>query len=376
MAYDRAGKQAANRGMPMTLRLQVVLFAAMAGGLVVGMRALELGPALIAVAVLGALGVLLLVPMARQVRHLKVEAEAARREARIYHAQLEETVRTRTTELEAANTRLADSLTQLKATQAQLLLADRLASVGQLAAGVGHEINNPLAYVISNLHFIHKEMLRTKGAPASQELEELLTAIADAREGAERVRLIVQDLKLLSRPDESASGPVDVGAVLRRTTKLASHEIRRRARLVEEVGELPLVQGRGAGWGQVFLNLLINAAHAIPEGQAEGHEIRVKAWCEPPERVVVEVSDTGRGIAPEHLGRIFEPFFTTKPVGEGTGLGLAVCHGILQAHGGEIQVESEPGRGATFRVVLKAVRVGAGLARPEAAHGAAHLLPA
>jgi two-component system NtrC family sensor kinase len=353
--------------MPVTLRLQVVLFAAVVIGLVVGMTAMRLAPTLIGLAVLAALVLFILVPMARQLSHLKTEAAAAERDARIYHARLEETVRTRTAELEAANTRLAESLQQLKTTQARLLFADRLASVGQLAAGVGHEINNPLAYVLSNLHFIQKEMTRTQGAPKLEDREELLTAIADAREGAERVRLIVQDLKLLSRPDEASSGPVDLGGVLRRVMKLTSHEIGRRARLVEELGELPPVQGSGAGLGQAFLNLLINAAQAIPEGNVEVNEVRVKARWETPERVVVEVSDTGRGIAPEHLERIFEPFFTTKPVGEGTGLGLAVCHGIVQSHGGEIQVRSEPGKGATFRVSLKAVTPGAELRASEQA---------
>jgi signal transduction histidine kinase len=350
-----------------TLRLQVVLFVTVAIGLTMGLRALEVGPALIAVAVLTALVLFILLPMARQLRHLKAEAEAAERDARIYHARLEETVHTRTAELEAANARLADSLRELKTTQARLLFADRLASVGQLAAGVGHEINNPLAYVLSNLSYIHKEMTRTQGAPGPEDREELLTAIADAREGAERVRLIVQDLKLLSRPDDVSSGPVDLGGVLRRVMKLASHEVGRRARLVEELGELPQVHGSGSGLGQVFLNLLINAAQAIPEGNAAGNEVRVKARWDVPERVVVEVSDTGRGIAPEHLERIFEPFFTTKPVGEGTGLGLAVCHGILQAHGGEIQVESQPGKGATFRVSLKVVPPRAGLKTSEQA---------
>jgi two-component system NtrC family sensor kinase len=338
----------------MTLRRQGVLFASVALVLTAGLGALGVELALIGVAVLLALVPLVLWPMYRELRHLKVEAKAAERDAGLYLARLEETVRTRTAELETANTQLAESLAQLKATQARLLFADRLASVGQLAAGVGHEINNPLAYVLSNLHYIHKEMTRTQGAPKPEEREELLTAIADAREGAERVRLIVQDLKLLSRPDEAGSGPVDVGVVLRRAMKLTSHEIGRRARLVEEVGELPQVQGSVAGLGQVFLNLLVNAAQAIPEGNVEGNEVRVKARWEAPARVVVEVSDTGRGIAPEHLERIFEPFFTTKPVGEGTGLGLSVCHGILKAQGGEIQVESQPGRGATFRVSLKA----------------------
>jgi signal transduction histidine kinase len=341
----------------MTQRMQRGLFAALAIGLVWGLSALGVERALIGLALLAQLGAFITWPMYRQLRHLRVEAEAAERDARIYNARLEETVRLRTAELEAANGRLADSLKALKTTQARLLFADRLASVGQLAAGVGHEINNPLAYVLSNLHYVHKEMTRTQGAPVGEELQELLTAIADAREGAERVRLIVQDLKQLSRPDEASTGPVELGVVLRRVMKLTSHEIGRRARLVEEVGELPPVQGSGSGLGQVFLNLLINAAQAIPEGNVEGNEVRVRARRETAERVVVEVSDTGRGIAPEHLERIFEPFFTTKPVGEGTGLGLSVCHGIIQAQGGEIQVESQPGRGATFRVSLKAAQV-------------------
>ena len=354
----------------MTLRFQVVLFVALAIGLGVGMSALQVSPERIGLAVLTALVLVILVPMARQLNTLEQEAVAAERDARIYHARLEETVRTRTAELEAANVRLADSLSQLKATQAQLLFADRLASVGQLAAGVGHEINNPLAYVLSNLHFVHKEMTRMKGAPAPEEREELLTAIADAREGAERVRLIVQDLKLLSRPDDVSSGPVDLGMVLRRATKLASHEIRRRAQLVEEVSELPPVHGSAAGLGQVFLNLLINAAQAIPDGNTSGNEVRVKARWATPERVVVEVTDTGRGIPAEHLERIFEPFFTTKPVGEGTGLGLSVCHGILQSHGGDIQVESQPGKGATFRVSLRAAPAQAKRSSEAAARGA------
>jgi len=290
-------------------------------------------------------------------RLMAAEAEAAEREFRRYNALLEQTVRTRTCELEAANTRLADSLKQLQSTQAQLLFADRLASMGRLAAGVGHEINNPLAYVVSNLNYIFKELNRTDGAPSAEERHELLTAVADAREGAERVRLIVQDLKTLSRPDEASNAPVDLATVVRSAVKIASHELRRRARVVEDVQDVPQVLGHPARLGQVFLNLLINAAHSIAEGNAEANEIRVVARRGAHDRVVeVEVSDTGGGIAPEHLERIFDPFFTTKPVGEGTGLGLSVCHSILRGMGATIRVESQVGRGTTFHLVLPAAR--------------------
>jgi two-component system, NtrC family, sensor kinase len=279
------------------------------------------------------------------------EAELAARDIHRYNAALEQMVRARTAELESTNARLADSLRQLKSIQAQLMFADRLASVGRLAAGVGHEINNPLAYVISNLNYVHKELTRSQGTPTEEERQEVMTAIADAREGAERVRVIVQDLKTLSRPDDTASGLADLTTVVRSSMKIASHEIRRRARLVDALGELPPVQGNPARLGQVFLNLLINAAHAIPEGRAEENEIRVSAR-EEEGRVTVEIRDTGCGIPQENLERIFDPFFTTKPVGEGTGLGLALCHSIITALGGGITVESELNRGTTFRVSL------------------------
>ncbi|HEX8702617.1 MAG TPA: ATP-binding protein [Myxococcaceae bacterium] len=292
-------------------------------------------------------------------RLMAAEAEAAEREFRRYNALLEQTVQTRTAELEAANTRLADSLKQLQSTQAQLLFADRLASMGRLAAGVGHEINNPLAYVVSNLNYIFKELNRTQAAPSPEERHELLTAVADAKEGAERVRVIVQDLKTLSRPDDASNGPVDLRAVVRGAVKIASHELRRRARVVEELQEVPPVLGHAARLGQVFLNLLINAAQSIPEGNVEAHEIRVVARKGASGRAVeVEVRDTGCGIEPEHLERIFDPFFTTKPVGEGTGLGLSVCHGILSAMGAKIRVESQVGRGTAFYLELPVAREG------------------
>ncbi|HEX5746659.1 MAG TPA: ATP-binding protein [Archangium sp.] len=285
-------------------------------------------------------------------RLLKAEAELSEHEMRHYNALLEETVRQRTCELELTNARLQESLKQLQATQAQLLFADRLATIGQLAAGLGHEINNPLAFIVGNLDYVQQQLLRTEGAPTPEEKQEMIEAIADARDGAERVSLIVRDLKVLSHPNDMERGPVDAVASLRSAVKVAAYELRDRASLVEELVAVPPVSGHKARLCQVFLNLLINAAHAIPPGQAARNEIRISTRMGGPRHVVVEVSDTGCGIPPENLERIFHPFFTTKPVGVGTGLGLSVCHGIITALGGEISVRSEVGRGTTFSVNL------------------------
>jgi len=285
-------------------------------------------------------------------RLIRAEAEASEREALRYNALLEDTVRTRTAELAEANVRLQDSLQQLRAAQEQLLFADRLASVGRLAAGVGHEINNPLAFILSNLRYVHQELDELSGTPSEEARQEMLTALSEASEGAERVRLIVQDLKSLSRPDDVALGPVDLAAVVRGSAKMARHEVRDRARLVEDCDGVPPVHANAARLGQVFLNLIINAAHAITPGRVQENEIRVEARRSDPGHVTVEVRDTGAGISPEHLRRVFDPFFTTKPVGVGTGLGLSVCHRIITALGAEIRVESEPGRGTSFFITL------------------------
>jgi signal transduction histidine kinase len=265
--------------------------------------------------------------------------------------QLEETVRERTAELEAANAKLSRSLEQLRATQAQLLFADRLIALGRIAAGVGHEINNPLAFILSNLEYIHQE-LQQKAQLSEQERQEVLEALAETRDGAERIRLIVRDLQTLSRAEDVGTGPSDLAAVLRTASKMAMHELRHRARLVMECEGVPPVQGNGARLGQVFLNLLLNAAQAITPGRVEQNEVRVVARASLPGPIVVEVRDTGCGISPEHRERIFDPFFTTKPLGVGTGLGLAVCHGIVTSLGGTLTVDSEPGQGSTFRVTL------------------------
>ncbi len=289
--------------------------------------------------------------LAETQRQMREQAEASARELSEHNAALEASVEERTTELRASNAKLMDSLQKLRETQAQLVSADRLAAMGRLAAGVGHEINNPLAFILSNLDYVRREFEREERL-TGEDREQVLEALTDASQGADRIRLIVKDLRTLSREEESSIGPVDVGAVVRSAAKLAAHELRHRARLVVECEGIPCVQGNAARLGQVFLNLFINAAHAMPPGSVDKNEVRVVAWRSSPERVTVEVRDTGRGIAPEHLEHIFDPFFTTKPVGMGTGLGLSVCRGIVDSLDGTLTVESAPGRGTSFRLTL------------------------
>jgi signal transduction histidine kinase/CheY-like chemotaxis protein len=230
-------------------------------------------------------------------------------------------------------------------TEAQLFATDRLASVGTLAAGVAHEINNPLAAVIANLE------LATADLVASGIGGELLEEVRDAREAADRVRLIVRDLRLFSRAEEARRRLVDVREVLDSTLRMAWHEIRHRARLVKAFDDVPNVEANEARLGQVFLNLVINAAHAIPEGRAETNQIRVATRHED-ERVVIEIADTGVGMSSELLQQVFTPFFSTRPAGIGTGLGLPICRRLVEDIGGELRVASKPGKGSTFTVLL------------------------
>ena len=243
--------------------------------------------------------------------------------------------------------------------EAQLARAERLASVGLLAAGVAHEVNNPLAYVIGNLDLIAARI--ESAAPGALDgcRAEIGEMLRDAREGAQRVRAIVRDLKVFSGERERKRTAVDVRAALEGAIRIASNEIRHRARLSLEILSLPAVLGDEGRLGQLFLNLLLNAAQAIPEGASERNEIHVAAKTtgpgEPGARdtwACIEISDTGVGMSREVLAKIFEPFFTTKPVGSGTGLGLSICHAIAADLGGRIEVESQPGQGSTFRVWL------------------------
>jgi len=242
---------------------------------------------------------------------------------------------------------VARDVSERKEMQARLMMSDRLAALGALAAGVAHEINNPLAYTVANLEFLDRE-LRESGAAA-----DLLEVTAEARDGAERVRQIVKDLRVFSRPDDGQKKLVDVRAALESAVNIASHQVKMRATLLKDYQEVPHVMAAAVRLGQVFLNLLVNAAQAIPEGNPNANQIRVVLRKEG-DSVVVQVSDTGCGIPSPVRDRIFDPFFTTKPVGVGTGLGLSICHRIVAALGGDISVESEVGRGSTFRVRLPA----------------------
>jgi PAS domain S-box-containing protein len=240
---------------------------------------------------------------------------------------------------------------------ARMALADRMLTVGTLAAGVAHEINNPLAYVAGNLELLASELpnLLTK-TPSRLTCDDIPGLVADARDGVTRVSAIVRDLRALSRADDEPLGPVDVTAVLASSIKMANNEIRHRARVVQGYDPgLPLVRAHASRLGQVFLNLLLNAAQAIPEGRFEENEIRIRAGSSADRRrVLIEIEDTGVGI-PAHLTRrIFDPFFTTKAPGVGIGLGLSISHEIVRAMDGEIHVESAPGRGSTFAVTLPA----------------------
>ncbi len=237
---------------------------------------------------------------------------------------------------------IARDVTERNELTARMMELDRMVAVGTLAAGVGHEINNPLAYMVANLEELRKEIA---AAEPRLLLEETL-------QGASRIRDIVQALAGFSRAGVERT-TVSVGDALHSAITMSGNEIRHRARVsLDHQGDFYVVAGE-AELAQVFLNLLVNASQALPNGTAETNEIRVRTYADPvANRVVCEVADTGSGIAPEILPRIFDPFFTTKPVGEGTGLGLSICRQTIRALGGDIEVETEVGVGTTFRVLL------------------------
>jgi signal transduction histidine kinase len=236
----------------------------------------------------------------------------------------------------------------------QLWLSDRLASVGTLAAGVAHEINNPLAAIIANLELLGEDLA---GGDLEGRLEQMRAQLADAREGADCLRHIVRDLKVFSNsPATEQRGPVDVERVLESALRMAWNELRHRGTVVREYGDVPPVDALEARLAQVFLNLVVRAAHAIREGDVANNHIRVATSVDAQRRVVIEIEDTGEGIAPGDLPHVFDAFYTTRPLGMGTGLGLPICHRIVTDLGGAIAVESKLGEGSRFRVTLPAAR--------------------
>ena len=268
---------------------------------------------------------------------------------------------------------IALDMTEHHRLQLRLAQAERLAAIGTLSAGVAHEINNPLTYVNINLGLARQtvQAVARRAGSADPEVGMQLARVddllRDSLTGAARVQKIVGDLKTFARADlTAADAPADPIPVLEASISMASNQIRHVARLERDLRPVPQVALGEGRLAQVCLNLLVNAAQAIPEGHASDHVIRVSTRREGP-MVIIEVCDTGAGIAPDDLSRIFEPFFTTKEAGEGTGLGLSIVRGIVEQAGGTVQVTTEAG--LTRFVVALPISQAAAPATPSAARG-------
>jgi len=296
-------------------------------------------------------------------------------ELKKYTENLEQLVDERTRELETRNREVEAALNELGETQAQLVQSEKLASIGQLAAGVAHEINNPIGFVHSNLGTLKKYferiaavLSRLHNAASSgeqlpgSELEELWrkskmdsiladleNVIDESMDGTLRVRTIVRDLKNFSNIDRAQIQSSDLEAGIESTLNIVWNEIKYNAEVERDFASIPAVVCNAQQVNQVLLNLLMNAAQAIKDPPGK---IIVRTREMPERRVAIEVEDNGRGMDEKTLKRIFDPFFTTKAIGEGTGLGLSISYRIIKDHGGEIEVESTPGKGTIFRVIL------------------------
>jgi two-component system, NtrC family, sensor kinase len=275
---------------------------------------------------------------------------------------------------------LASGRVQLREAHGKLFQSEKLASIGQLAAGVAHEINNPIGFVKSNFgtlkeyideilealkHYEAIEPLLPQDAEAVRQLMEFKAStdlnyvrrdiqalIAQSQDGISRVTRIIQDLKSFARTDASPAWALsNLNACLDSTLNIAANEIKYKADVVKEYGSLPEIECLPSELGQVFLNMLVNAAHAISREDGRG-TVTVRTGCCEEEAVWVEICDTGCGMMQDETTKIFDPFYTTKPVGVGTGLGLSISYGIVQRHGGRIEVDSTPGEGSCFKIIL------------------------
>ena len=306
---------------------------------------------------------------------------AAKNDLQDAKATLEEDIARREmaeTELLKRYVELTDLNCRLHDTQQQLVQSEKMASIGQLAAGVAHEINNPIGYVNSNLHSLktyvgqllevldayeaHRSALPPADADAIETVkravdftylrDDIGELISESAEGTARVRKIVQDLRDFSRTDASQDWqPADIHQGLDSTLNIASNEIKYKADVVREYGTLPVVECLPSQLNQVFMNLFVNAAQAMPDERRGIIRIRTGTSGDD-EGVWIEIDDNGRGIPPDVIDRIFDPFFTTKPVGKGTGLGLSLSYGIVQKHHGHITASSSPETGTCFRITL------------------------
>ncbi len=275
---------------------------------------------------------------------------------------------------------MVEDITERKQMTASLAQTDRMAGIGLLAAGVVHEINNPLMYVLYTLEKLARDLppvgeaigelldqdrnsrrlkkekkgLSSKNARIDPEkFVELAKRTENAREGATRIRKIVRDLKTFSRVEEDRLVPVSLHDIIEGALNMAFNEIKYRARIIKDYGRIPVIRANDGRLAQVFLNLLVNAAHAIDEGAVDQNEIRIKTSTRD-KNAVIEISDTGCGIKQDDLENIFEPFFSTKEIGVGSGLGLSICQNIIVGIGGSIDIESTVGEGSTFTVEIPA----------------------
>jgi two-component system NtrC family sensor kinase len=253
----------------------------------------------------------------------------------------------------------AKEVTARKKMEAGLLHADRMSALGKLAGRVGHEMNNPLAFLMANLSFAREEITRLRAVLRSgkervlpHEIDDVVDALGESLEGAERLKVIVQDLRLLAREPPRHKARVNVHTVLEDTLKLVRNELRHRGRLEKDFQPVPPVEADEARLGQVFLNLMLNAVQAMSEQEAARNVLTVTARTGPASEVVVEVQDTGTGMTPEVLAQLFEPFFTTRA--NNVGMGLSVSHAIVTSLGGTLRAESQPGVGTRFTVTLPA----------------------
>ncbi len=309
----------------------------------------------------------------------RAEALLESKSLELYH--LNQELREQHARLQLRNAEVEKAHASLQKAQAQLIQSEKLASVGQLAAGVAHEINNPMAFIICNLGTMKTygaTMARlilgyrryAQGAAVGQpdgallaelhsledreQVEDLLAdvedLIAESLDGAARVRDIVQGLKNFSRVDEAPFAEADVHAGLESTLKMVANELKYKCTIERRYGPLPLVPCHLAKLNQVFMNLLVNAAQAIEQHGT----ITLTTWTDA-QHAFIEIRDTGCGIPADKMGSVFDPFFTTKPVGSGTGLGLSISYGIVEEHGGRIHVQSEPGVGTAFTLQLPLV---------------------
>jgi len=307
---------------------------------------------------------------------LAADMPVKRKDGSVFHAD----INTTSVELEGKTYLMGTfrDITERKQMQASLAQSDRLASMGMLAAGVAHEINNPLCYILYNLESLTDDLPRVSTAlrknrdvidgladsnewatmmGKEQELldpatfDDIRARFKDALQGTQRIKEISRGLGMFSRADEDLLVPVNLMHVIEAAINMVFNEIKYRARLVKDYGKVSVITANDGRLSQVFLNLLINAAHAIQEGNCEENEIRVRTWQEGAE-ICAEIRDTGKGISPQHLPHLFEPFFTTKEIEVGTGLGLPISKNIVEGYGGHIDVSTVVGEGTSFVVRL------------------------